>query len=267
MIFNSTVLWLVFLVFLVSSYSQALSQEMEVIRVLDGKIVGNKGSDDDVSEDQEYTIYRVMSTGPRHIGSAQVSSVRNSICVLYVMHTEPDFEVNNGDILMVSEGFQTGRSESEITSKTQSVIRKTSPYKGRIGIRGGIGIDTEGGLAGGGSLSYMVPTYPNPFEIGFLVMSGSLEEKTYDTHTYIERTDILATSLFIKYLFNYSYAPQGLYFIVGTGIAFIDVMWEKSSDTDNNLGKPMPGGGSTRADEGSCFGIQFEIGRGYKSAG
>jgi hypothetical protein len=237
----------------------AVAQEMEVIRVLDNRIVCNQGSDDDVIKHQIYTIYRIMTTGPGSIGSARVIDVKSSICVLDVIEDKTKIDIKIGDILILSGETHSATSATKIMG-----TNKSSPYKGRIGIRGGIDTDTEGGLMGGGSLSYLVPTYPNPLEIGFLVLSGSIKEEIRDTHTYLERTDILATSFYINYLFNYSYSPQGLYFIVGTGLAFVDVMWEISSETDETLGKPLPEGGSIRSDEGGRIGILFDFGLGYK---
>jgi len=255
---------MIYIVCLVSNYNLAISQEMEVIRVMEKKIVGNQGDDDGVIKNQLYTIYRIMPTGPGSIGSARVSEVKSSVCVLDVLETQSNFQIKNGDILIINDDSQVIPSVETAPTVKPSEGKKSSPYKGKIGIRGGIGTNTSGGILGGGSLSYLVPTYPNPFEIGFLVLSGSIEDKTQDTHTYIARTDILATSLFANYLFNYNYSPQRLFLIIGAGIAFIDVMWERSSETDDSLGKPLPDGGSTQSDEGGRFGILFQFGLGYK---
>ena len=260
----SPIYWLALFVYLLGSYGYATSQEMEVIRVVDNKIVGNLGTEDGIAQDQQYTIYRIMPTGPTSIGFATVIEVKKSLSVLSVVQNENGLTVVSGDILLRNDNHHP-KVVSE-TSKNKNLLKENSstPYKGRIGIRGGIGIDTEGGLAGCGSLSYLVPTYPNPLEIGFMVLSGSIEKITENSHTYLERTDILATSLYINYLYNYRYSPTGLFLVLGTGLAFVDVMWEKSSDTDTSLGKPLPDGGSTQSDEGGSFGILFQFGLGYK---
>jgi len=251
-------------VYLLSSFGYAISQEMEVIRVVDNKIVGNLGSDNGIAEDQQYTIYRIMPTGPTSIGFATVIEVKKRLSVLSVVQDETGLTVVSGDILIRNDDHHPELGSKSSKHKSLPEAKSSTPYKGRIGIRGGIGTDTEGGLVGCGSLSYLVPTYPNPFEIGFLVLSASIEEITENSYTYVSRTDILATSLYINYLFNYRFSPKGLFLVLGTGLTFVDVMWEKSSDTDTSLGKSLPDGGSTQSDEGGSFGILFQFGLGYK---
>jgi hypothetical protein len=259
-----TLLSMVLIFVLMLSGGTAIAQEMEVIRALNGKIVGNQGSENDVARNQTFTIYRIMPTGPRSIGLAIVIDVKKSICVLDVELNDSALPVKNGDILIIEDNSQSDQVVTSGKIPDSDTTKKSSPHKGRIGIRGGIGTDTGGGLVGGGSLSYLVPTYPNPFEIGFLVLSGTIEETIQETNSYVERTDLLTTSLYLNYLFNYNYSPQSLYFMIGAGISFIDVMWEMSSDTDESLGKLLPEGGSTRSDEGGSFGLLFQFGLGYK---
>jgi hypothetical protein len=156
-------------------------------------------------------------------------------------------------------------SQTPLSKLTVTIADPPSgPNKGRFGIRGGVGTDISGGLVFGGSLNYLLPTYSNPFEIGLVVFGGSFEETTEEFHTYVEKTDILVIGLSGNYLINYNQSSQGLFFLVGTGLAFIDVTWEESSDTDESLGPPLPGGGSIQSDEGSSFGFIFDLGIGYK---
>jgi hypothetical protein len=258
------IVWLTVFACFFCTYGLAFSQKMEVIRVVDNKIVGNLGSEKGIARDQQYIIYRIMSTGPISIGFATVIEVKSSLSVLSVVQSESDLTVSTGDILIRNSDHNPELDTENAKNRTPHQEKTSTPYKGRIGIRGGVGIDTEGGLVGCGSLSYLVPTYPNPFEIGFLVLSGSIEEETENSHTYLVRTDILATSLYLNYLYNFRYSPTGLFLVLGTGIAFIDIMWEKSSDTDMSLGKPLPDGGSTQSDEGGRIGILFQFGLGYK---
>ncbi len=156
-------------------------------------------------------------------------------------------------------------SQTPLSKLTVTIADPPSgPNKGRFGIRGGVSTDISGGLVFGGSLNYLLPTYSNPFEIGLVVFGGSFEETTEEFHTYVEKTDILVIGLSGNYLINYNQSSQGLFFLVGTGLAFIDVTWEESSDTDESLGPPLPGGGSIQSDEGSTFGFIFDLGIGYK---
>ncbi len=251
-------------VYLFVTFGLAISQDMEVIRVIDNKIVGNMGSEEGITRNQQYIIYRILATGPTVIGFATVSEVKKSLSVLSLVQNETGLTVVIGDILIRNDDHHTELVSESPKHKNLLEENASSPFKGRIGIRGGIGTDTAGGLVGCGSLSYLVPTYPNPLEIGFLVLSASIEKKTDNSHTYVARTDILASGLYINYLYNYRYSPKGLFLVLGTGLVFVDIMWEKSSDTDTSLGKLLPDGGSTQSDEGGRMGILFQFGLGYK---
>lgn len=156
-------------------------------------------------------------------------------------------------------------SQTSLSKPTGTIADPPSgPYKGRFGIRGGVGTDISGGLVFGGSLNYLLPSYSNPFEIGLVGFTGSFEETTEEFHTYVEKTDILVIGLFSNYLIHYIQHSQAIFFLVGAGLAFIEVDWEESSDTDESLGPPLPGGGSIQSDEGSTFGFIFNLGMGYK---
>jgi len=260
----SLVFWLIVILYQISDLTSAISQDMEVIRVWEGKVACNKGSDDGVTENQRYAIYRVLPTGPRSIGSAQVFLVKSNWCALNVLYNETDYPVRNSDILVFLEESQTLPSTPEVSVANQTNEHFSSPYKGRIGIRGGVGTDLSQGLVVGGSLNYFVAASANPFEIGFAVFTGSSQEKTEDVYTYVEEIDILVFGLFSNYLLNYNRFSSGIYFLVGAGLGFIEVAWKKSSHNDESLGRLSPEGRYTQSDEGSSFGFIFDLGIGYK---
>ena len=169
----------------------------------------------------------------------------------------------------MSYGQAVNFNESQTTPLTPTFKINDPPagsYTGGFGIRGGVGTDIEGGLAFGGSLNYLIPTYSywNPYEISLLVFAGSFEETTVETNTYVENTDILVIGLLANYLIHYNHHSQTFFFLLGTGIGFIDVQWEESSEGDISLGTPLPGGGSKQSEEGSAIAFLFDIGFGYK---
>jgi hypothetical protein len=260
----SVFFWLIVIILISSHYTPVFSQKMKVIRVAVEKIAGDKGSNDGVAENQKYTIYRETSAGLRTIGTAQVFVVKSSVCGLNILYNQPDYLVKTGDILVIMEDSPIPPVAPAVALTDPPDEKTPSTNKGRIGIRGGIGTDVSGGLVFGGSLNYLLPTYSNPFELGFVVFTGRFEETTEDVHTYLEQTEILVFGLFGNYLINYNQRSNGLFFLVGTGIGYIEVALEESSETDESLGPLLPGGGSRQFEEASAFGFIFDLGFGYK---
>jgi hypothetical protein len=138
---------------------------------------------------------------------------------------------------------------------------------GTFGIRGGVGTDISGGLAYGGSINYQFPWGNNWVEVGPVIYFSSVEETTEEFHTYVEKTDLLVFGVLANYLLNYDPAGSGAFFVVGIGFAGISVEWEESSETDESLGTPLPGGGSKQSEEATAGGTVLNVGAGYKFAG
>jgi hypothetical protein len=241
--------------------SYLIAQEMSIIRVAEKRIAGDKGRNDGVKLNQKYTIYRKTSSGSKSIGSAQVFVVKSSICALNLLYNDPNYPVETGDLLKVMDEPPNAPGVT-LTKPAQN--KKQSTSLGGIGIRGGIGTDISGGLVFGGSLNYLMPIQSNPFEIGLVVFTGRFTETTEDIHIYEEQTDILVFGLIGNYLINYDQRSNGLFFLIGTGVGYIDVGWEERSDTDESLGTTLPGGGSKQIEEASVLGFILDFGLGIK---
>lgn len=138
----------------------------------------------------------------------------------------------------------------------------------KIGIRAGLGTDVNLGIAYGGGINYLVKLPQNSVELGIVVFGGSFDETTDEgIHTYEETTDIFVFGLLGNYLFNYTPNKPGQFFIVGFGLASVNVEWEERSDTDESLGPLLPDGGSMQSDDGSGGGTVFNLGFGLSFAG
>ena len=70
-----------------------------------------------------------------------------------------------------------------------------------------------------------------------------------------------------NYLTNYTPNLPGTYFVVGIGLAAVDIEWEESSATDISLGTLLPDGGSMQTADGSVGGSVFNLGVGQTFAG
>jgi hypothetical protein len=180
---------------------------------------------------------------------------------LDILYNNPESPVQPGDILKLFVDLPTTPA-GIISDPTTKKVH--SPGAGGIGVRGGIGTDISGGLVFGGSLNYMTPADSNPFEMGLVVFTGRFTETSEDVHVYEEQTDILVFGLFGNYLINYRMRSSGIFFLVGTGMGYIEVGWEERSNTDETLGTPLPEGGSKQIEEGSVFGFIADFGLGYK---
>jgi hypothetical protein len=132
-----------------------------------------------------------------------------------------------------------------------------------IGIRAGVGTDINLGLAYGVGVNYLIDLQQNSLELGVVFYGGSFEESTDEgIHTYDETTDVIVFGAEANYLFGYSPGESGIFFLAGTGLAYINAEWEEKSDTDESLGTPLPGGGSMQSAEGSTGGWLFNLGVG-----
>jgi hypothetical protein len=133
----------------------------------------------------------------------------------------------------------------------------------KIGIRAGVGTDISFGLAYGAGVNYLIQFQQNSLELGVVFFGGSFEESTDEgIHTYDETTDLIAFGVEANYLIGYTPREPGIYFLVGTGLASINVEWEERSETDESLGTPLPGGGSMQSDDGTAGGFIFNLGVG-----
>jgi len=134
----------------------------------------------------------------------------------------------------------------------------------RIGVRGGVGTDVNGGLAYGVGVNYMIDLpQKNSLELGVVYFGGSFEESSSNGfNTYDEKTDIGVFGLLANYLIGYTPENPGTFFIVGFGLASVSMEWEERSTTDVSLGTPLPGGGSMQSVDGSGGGSVFNLGFG-----
>jgi hypothetical protein len=80
-----------------STLTQA--QEMKVIKIIDDKIAGDRGSVDGIRENTKYEIRRVSSDGVEIIGYAQVIAVKENVCALRVTELERFESVKIDDVL------------------------------------------------------------------------------------------------------------------------------------------------------------------------
>lgn len=141
-----------------------------------------------------------------------------------------------------------------------SVFAQQQP---RIGIRGGVGTDINLGIAYGAGINMLFGQQEAYYELGIVFFGGSFEESTDEgIHTYDETTDILVFGLMGNYLINYTPGEPGMFYIIGAGLASIDVSWEERSDTDESLGPLLPGGGSMQSEEGTAAGSVLNLGAG-----
>jgi len=65
-----------------------------------------------------------------------------------------------------------------------------------------------------------------------------------------------------NYLIGYQLDQPRTFFIVGIGLASVNVEWEERSPDDISLGTPLPGGGSMHSADGSAAGTVFNLGVG-----
>ena len=138
----------------------------------------------------------------------------------------------------------------------------------KIGIRGGAGTDVNGGLAYGAGINYMLSYSSGGLEIGIMLFGGNFEESTTEgIHTYDETTDLFIFSLMANYLIGYQSETPSTFFVLGIGLASINVEWKEESKTDSSLGTPLPGGGSMQDADGSTSGTVFNIGVGKSFSG
>ncbi|MCB0497570.1 MAG: hypothetical protein KDC79_15610 [Cyclobacteriaceae bacterium] len=130
-----------------------------------------------------------------------------------------------------------------------------------FGIRGGLGTDISGGLAYGLGFNYRLQP---SMEMGLVIFGGkSTETSDNGFNTYVETTKVFVLGAQANWLFNHYPDQAKLFFIAGTGLAFINADWEERSDTDTSLGTPLPNGGSMQSESGSTGGVIFDIGLGH----
>jgi len=146
-----------------------------------------------------------------------------------------------------------------------SAQAQTSP---KVGIRAGVGTDINLGVAYGVGANYLISLPQNSLELGVVIFGGSFDETTDEgIHTYEETTDIFVFGLLGNYLIDYTPNEPGSFFVVGFGLASINVEWEERSDTDESLGTLLPDGGSMQSDDGSVGGTVFNLGFGMSFTG
>lgn len=137
----------------------------------------------------------------------------------------------------------------------------------RIGIRGGVGTDISLGLAYGAGVNMLLGQEGKYYEVGIVFFGGTFKETTDEgIHTYKETTDLIVFGLMGNVMINYTPNRDGVFYIVGAGLASINVSWEERSDTDVSLGTPLPGGGSMQSEDGTAGGTVLNLGMGKSFA-
>lgn len=140
-------------------------------------------------------------------------------------------------------------------------VHGQSGQAGTFGIRAGLGTDISGGLAYGVGFNYRLQS---AMEMGLVVFGGkSTETSDNGFNIYEETTKVFVLGAQANWLFNHHPDEAKLFFITGTGLAFINADWEERSDTDTSLGTPLPNGGSMQSESGSTGGAIFDIGLGH----
>lgn len=138
----------------------------------------------------------------------------------------------------------------------------------KIGIRAGAGTDISLSLAYGAGINYLLDLPKNSLELGVVFFGGRFKESTDEgIHTYDETTDLLVFGLMANYLIGYTPNQPGKFFIMGVGIASVNMKWEEQSTTDGSLGTPLSGGGSMQSEDASAGGTLLNLGFGLTFSG
>jgi hypothetical protein len=138
----------------------------------------------------------------------------------------------------------------------------------KVGLRAGVGTDVNLGVAYGVGANYLLSLPQNSLELGVILFGGSFDETTDEgMHTYEETTDLIVFGLMANYLIGYTPNQPSTFFMVGFGLASINIEWEERSDTDVSLGPLLPGGGSMQSEEGSAGGTVLNLGFGHSFTG
>ncbi len=146
-----------------------------------------------------------------------------------------------------------------------SIAYGQSDQIGTFGARAGIGTDISLGIAYGAGFNYRLK---DNMEMGLMIFGGKVSETSDNGfNTYEETTKIFALAAQANWLFNHNPDETKLFFITGTGLAFISYDWEERSSTDTSLGTPLPGGGSMQENSGGTGGLLFNIGLGQTFGG
>ena len=148
---------------------------------------------------------------------------------------------------------------------TVSLSYSQSEQIDTFGIRAGIGTDISLGIAYGAGFNYRLQ---ENMELGLVFFGGKFSESTDNGfNIYEETTDIFALGAQANWLFSHQQDQTKLFFIAGTGLAFVSYEWQESSATDTSLGTPLPGGGSLQTAEGGTGGVIFTVGLGHTFSG
>ncbi len=149
-----------------------------------------------------------------------------------------------------------------------SAVTAQAQTDSKIGIRAGAGTDISLSLAFGAGVNYLLDLPKNALELGVVFFGGRFKESTdIGIHTYDETTDLLVFGLMANYLIGYTPNQPGKFFIMGVGIASVNMEWEEQSTTDGSLGTPLPGGGSMQSEDASAGGSLLNLGFGLTFSG
>ena len=124
------------------------------------------------------------------------------------------------------------------------------------------GTDISLGIGYGAGLRFVKRSGADAMEFGPDFFYAHSEETTNDFHQYTDKTTLTIFAARVNWLKDYAPRSRNLYWIYGVGAAAINVVWEETSPTDSSLGTPLAGGGSKMSDEGTAFGMIFNLGVG-----
>lgn len=133
------------------------------------------------------------------------------------------------------------------------------------GLRVGVGTDISLGIAFGGELNYLKDAGGNMVELGITVFRGNSEEESNNGfNDYFEETTLVVGAATVNYLFLDPDELSEPYLLAGVGFGAVSVEWEERSPTDTSLGTPLPGGGSSQAEDGVVGGTILNLGLGKR---
>lgn len=134
--------------------------------------------------------------------------------------------------------------------------------KAGMNIRLALGTDISAGLGYGAGVRFLRQGQDSAFEFGPDLYYASSTETTEEFHTYTENTQLTVFAVRINHLMDYRKGKPGTFFILGTGAAAINLVWEESSPTDTSLGTPCCGGGSKQNVDATGFAAILNVGMG-----
>lgn len=141
----------------------------------------------------------------------------------------------------------------------------------RVGafIRVGSGVDSNGHRAHVGQIELVDSGRSTSVELALSLFQARVIEQyrasdARFTHDYREETQAPGVALMANLLLRHSRDLRGPYAVAGLGLGVLDVDWKLWSATDDDLGLPLPGGGSEASENGPALGSMLNLGLGFR---